>query len=465
MTAKKHFYSYAVSLILMVFSTLVALPLRDELTLANFTMLYLLVVFIIAIQYGTLPAFMAAFVNFLCINFFLVQPYYTFLVADPRELLDLIVFLIVAALAGKLGADVRQRAEEARKRAYEQEILYHLTRSFNQTTTPKEVYEALAQVVKDDLEAQQAYVLPHDSKTISHDPASHYLLLQAGNEVYATLCAVFETHLSAEKEQLLSTCASQAAMALQRIDLNERARRSQKFEEADRLKTAILHAVSHDLRTPITIIKTSAHNLRHLNSQLAPDERDEITATIECEADELNKLVSNLLDLSRLEAGALQLNCRLNSLEEVAGDVAARVWQLTKQERIKIMFPEDMPLVKFDYDLILRALSNLTDNALRYEPATSQIEIQGVAQSNQVCVKVINHGETITPDEKELIMQPFYHGKTGRTGLGLPIAKGIIEAHHGRLWVEDTRGSGATFVITLALETEVTEREIKNTGG
>jgi two-component system sensor histidine kinase KdpD len=236
---------------------------------------------------------------------------------------------------------------------------------------------------------------------------------------------------------LLNICVSQAAMALNRIELAERARRSQQFEEADRVKTAILHAVSHDLRTPITIVKTSASNLRMLNGKLAPSERVELLETIEKEVDQLDKLVGNLLDLSRLRAGAVTLNCALNSLEEVAGDVAARVWQLTGQERIRMSFPDDMPLVYFDYGLILQALSNLIDNALRYEPPESQVELHGCLEADEARLMVINHGETISDEDRQHIMEPFYHGKGGHIGLGLPIAKGIIEAHQG-LWVEDT---------------------------
>ena len=157
-------------------------------------------------------------------------------------------------------------------------------------------------------------------------------------------------------------------MALHRIDLIERARKSRTFEEADKLKTALLHAVSHDLRTPITIIKTSAHNLRTLHDACRKANRSKCSKRSKTKPTNSIELVGNLLDLSRLRAGALQLNIQLNDLEEVVGDVAARAFQRLGQERIKIVFPDDMPLVPFDYGLILQALTNLVDNALRYEP-------------------------------------------------------------------------------------------------
>jgi two-component system sensor histidine kinase KdpD len=440
------------ALLVVAAVTLCAWALRDILTLANFTTIYVLIVLVIAIRWGTGPALMTAFLTFLSINFLLVQPYYTFLVADPRELLDLVIFLVVAALTGQLAARARHQAEVAQRRAYEQEILYRLTRSFNQLMTQEGVYEVLASVLKVDLGARDAYILPYSSEPTSHHYTVHYLLLQAGEQIYATLCVAFEGVLTPQQSRLMNTCATQAAMALQRIDLAERARKSAQFEESDRLKTAILHAASHDLRTPITIIKSSASNLRQLGDRLSPEERVEIAGAIEKEADELDKLVGNLLDMSRLKAGALQLNRDLNALEEVAGDVAARVWQRTKQERIKLEFSDDLPLISFDYGLILQALTNIVDNALRYEPTGSQIRICGSLQGDEVRMKVVNHGETITREEAEHIMEPFYHGKRGNIGLGLSIAKGIVEAHNGRLWVEDTPGGGATFVIALPME-------------
>lgn len=443
---------YGVALLVVVVVTLCAVWLRNTLTLANFTMVYLLLVVMIAVWAGTSAAFLTAFVSFACINYFLVPPYYTFLVADPREVLDLAVFLIVASIAARLASDARQRAQESRQRAREQEILYQLTRSFNQQTQTQGVYDALTKVLQEDLSASTVSILPYARGAVVENMTVHYLLLQSNDRVYGTVCVGFVTPLAEIQIQLLHTCVSQAVMALQRIDLTERAGKSRQFEEADKLKTAILHAVSHDLRTPITIIKTSASNLRQFHDQLTREDEAEIAQTIEHEVDQLDKLVGNLLDMSRLNAGALALNSQLNALEEIAGDVAARVWQLTNQERITIRFPEEMPLVNFDYGLMLQAATNLVENSLRYEPLTSKIEIRGRFTPQHVIMEIVNHGETISQEVKDRMMTPFFHGSGGRLGLGLPIAKGIIEAHHGQLLVEDTANGGATFVIQLPLD-------------
>jgi two-component system sensor histidine kinase KdpD len=326
-------------------ATLLLWALRSELTPANISLIYLLTVLVVAVLQGTGPSLLVSLISFLCFNFFLVKPLYTFHVADPRELIDLLVFFACASLTGQLASYARIQAE--------------------------------------------------------------------------------------------------------------RAQRSRTFEEADRLKTALLHAVSHDLRTPITIIKTSASNLLTFYATLPEHERVDMLRVIDNEADHLNKMVGNLLDISRLKAGALQMNLASNSLEEVAGDVAARVWQLTSQERIHICFSPDIPLVRFDYGLILQVLSNLVENSLRYEPPDQKIDICGELVNAEMRIFVRNHGPNIAVEERESLFEPFYHGAGGNIGLGLAIAKGIVEAHSGRLWVEDTPGGGATFVFSLPLIAEV----------
>lgn len=436
----------------MVAVTVCAWLLRGTLTLANVTVIYILVVLILAIWRGTRVALTASIVSFLCINFLLVHPYYTFVIADPREVIDLFVFFVVAVLAGQLAARERQHAQFARQRAYEQEILYRLTRSFNQLTTSEGVYNALIETLKTDLSALDASVLPHSPTAHHPSKAAHYLVLQADDRIYGTLHVNFDQPLTQEMARLLNTCTLQAATALHRIELAERAQHSQQFEEADRLKTALLHAVSHDLRTPVTIIKTSVHNLRVLGERLSPDESSEALESIEQESDRLDSLIGNLLDLSRLRAGAMTLNLQQNSLEEIAGDVAAYAFQRAKWERVRLSFPDEFPLTCFDYGLILQAVSNIMENALRFEPPESNVEIIGRVTAGEARLALINHGENITEDERESLMKPFYHGKDGQTGLGLAIAKGIIDLHHGRIWIEDTPGGGATFVIALPLE-------------
>ncbi len=444
---------YLVVIFLVMLTTIGLLFLRDILTLANFSLIYLLVVLLIAIRIGMRPSLLAAVICFLLFNFFLIKPYYTWRVSDGRELLDLMVFLLVAFLVGQLASDARQQAENARQRANEKEILHKLASTFNQLSTREGVYEALQKVLAEELHTRHVHILPYASVVIPTDQTVCYLVLGEGEKIFGTLCAAFDEAPDEIQLSLLNTSAIQARVALERIDLTEKLSRSQTIEEADRLKTALLHAVSHDLRTPITIIKTSAASLMSMRHQLEAEQQNEMLAVIENEADQLDRMVGNLLDMSRLQAGALYLHLELNSLEEVVGDVAARMYQLHKAERITMQCPDNMPLVKFDYGLMLQAVTNLVENALRYEPAESKIEINTTIdrEQHEVAVAVMNHGPNILPEVTEHIFEPFYHGPDGNIGLGLAITKGIIDAHQGRINLYETPGGGATFTFTLPL--------------
>jgi two-component system sensor histidine kinase KdpD len=441
--------------------------LRTSLTWANISLVYVLAILGLAIWLGTGPSLLAAVASFFTSEFFLLEPLYRFAVSDPREFLDLCVYLIVAILAGQLGAYARRQADVAHRRADEQKLLFSLSSAFNRVADQEGVFDTLQQVVTEQFDAREVSILPGASEVIASAKAQQAIscvLLAVEDSIYGTVRVAFDSTPSAEQSRLLAACVLQAAMALQRIELAKQAQRSLGFEEADRLKTALLHAVSHDLRTPITIIKTSASNLHALHHRLSEEERMEMIETIESEIDQLNRMVGNLLDLSRLQAGALAINKDWNALSDIAGDVAARAWERYRAERVRIVFPADLPLVRFDYGLMLQALGNVVENALRYEPDSSQIEIRGDPLPAEVRLLVVDHGPSIPPAERERIMEPFYHRENGHIGLGLAISKGIVEAHHGRIWVEGTPGGGATFVLALPRD-RLEEVPREDTGG
>ena len=440
--------------------------LRDRLTLANDSLLFMLITLIAAVRLGTVASVVAAVAGFLAINFFLVEPYYTLDVADPRDLLDLFLYLAAALVAGRLADYARRQAEAAGLNAEQQEILYGLTSALNPLTDPAAIRAELRRVVRDRLGAQQVDYLPGRPAPAAGNVGGTVVLvlLEAGGSVHGTLRAVFPQPLDPSRHRLLLACAGQAALALQRVELTAQAQRSQTLAEADRLKTAILHAVSHDLRTPITIIKSSAANLDELHDRLPPDEQRELARVIEAQADELDRLVGNLLDLSRLQAGAVVLRQEWNSAEEIAGEVAARAYSAHQAERIALDFPDDLPLVRCDYGLMLQALGNIVENALRHEPPGRRVIIRGRTAAGELRLEVVNHGPTIAAEERARVMEPFYQSRDGASqkggvGLGLAIARGIVEAHHGALTVTDTPGGGATFVITIPLDTKYEIRD------
>lgn len=440
----------AMALGLVALITLLLWSVREILTLANFSLIYLLLTLIIAIWLGIVPSLITAFVSFFCFNFFLIRPYYTLKVEDPRELLDLFIYLLVALITSQLASYARKQAQAARHRAKEQNILYELSSAFNRLNNRENVYQTLRDAIHGNLSVTSYTVLDATDMTSPRDnQTTIYLLIGMNTQVYGTLRVSFLIPPTEAQRRFLMACVVQAAMALQRIDMAEDVRRSEAVAEADRLKTTLLQAVSHDLRTPITIIKTAANTLHILGNEMSLAEKQEITQVIEQETDTLDRLVGNLLDMSRLQAGALTLLEDWTNLSEIAGDVAAMAWQRHHTARIRLDFAEDMPLVRCDYGLMLQAVGNITDNMIRYEPSESLAELCGRYDEQNVYLTIINHGPTLAPEEKQQIMKPFYHGPDGHIGLGLAISKGIVEVHRGRIRIEDTPGGGVTFVITL----------------
>lgn len=451
---------YLLAILIMLALTAVLWPLRDLVIVSNFSLIYTLAILIIAISLGTGESILAVAISFLIFDYLLLTPRYTFGVDDPSEVVDLIIFILMALIAGQLAAYARKQAASAQRNADEQQILFRLSSSFNQLTERDEIFSTLKQVVETAIPAHGVSVhFDVDTGSLDVDPMSYDYAIQAGSHRYGILRVTFKLPPTESQFRLLQACTSQAATAIQRIDLAERAQRNLAIEEADRLKTALLHAVSHDFRTPISIIKTSANLLETRAHHLTDGDKAEMIHAIGTEVDQLDKLIGNLLDLSRLRAGAMPLRKDWNSLGEVAGDAAVHFYRMHRNERLRLDFPNDLPLIRFDHGLLLQALRNIIENALRFEPESTQVTIRGFSRDDEVGMAIIGHGPRIQDQEKELIMKPFYrigekHEQDAdrHIGLGLAISKGIVEAHHGRLWVEDTPGTGATFVVTLPRE-------------
>lgn len=439
--------------LLLVTAAIAGLALLDDpLRFSNAALLLTLTTLTIAVVWGLGPSLLAAVLAFIGLDFWFVEPLYTLAVTDARELLDLLIFLLVALIGGQLAGYARRQAHEARRHAQEQAVLYALSSLLNRQTDQAAVLATLRQQLPASLPVRDLTLLPDKTEPPAsgrNDPADAYLLLRSGEKVYGTLRVSLAEVPSSAQMQLLMACTVQAAMALERIELTEQTRRTVMLAEADQLKTALLRAISHDLRTPLTIIRSSAEHLAHVGPALVADEWRELVGTIEQQTTHLDRLVGNLLDFSRLEAGAVKLRRDWNALEEVAGDVAAELWQRGGRARIELELPADLPLLRFDYALLRQALLNIAENALRYEPAERRVIIAGRNAEHHVTLSVINHGPAVEEARKQQIMEPFYHTQEGGSGLGLAIAKSIIELHQGRLHVEDTAGGGATFVITL----------------
>lgn len=458
--ARANVRHYLLAIVVMFVLTGLLWPLHNALSLANFSLIYTLAILVIAIRLGTGASVLAVVISFFLFDYFLLTPRYTFGIDNPTEILDLIIFILVAFIAGQLAAFGQRQQALAQRKAQEQNLLFRLSSSFNQLTTQTEIYTTLDRVVKEAIPSlAETSILAVSHMDALQNPLTYDYAIQAGDHRFAVLHVTFRTPPTEAQFRLLQACTSQAAAAIERIDLADRAQRNLALEEADRLKTALLHAVSHDLRTPITIIKTSATLLDSQTSSFPENEERELIKEIGTQADQLDRLVGNLLDLSRLRAGVMPLYRDWNSLGEVAGDIALQTYQELNAQRIDLEITENLPFVRFDHGLMLQALGNIIENALRFEPQASRVAIRGFCAKEFVGLAIIGHGPKIPDREKEHIMKPFYRveeelpqDKDRHIGLGLAISKGIIEAHHGRLWVEDTPGTGATFFMTLPRE-------------
>jgi two-component system sensor histidine kinase KdpD len=259
-----------------------------------------------------------------------------------------------------------------------------------------------------------------------------------------------------EQRALLSLFATQVASALERARLAEDAQRVQLQMQTERLRSSLLSSVSHDLRTPLAVITGAASTLTQANPEVGPDVRRELSDTIHEEAQRLNRLVRNLLDMTKITSGAMKVAKEWQPLEEVIGAVLDRMETLLEGRRVEVDLPKDLPLVPIDAVLIEQVFINILENAAKYTPKGSPLEISAHKEEAAVVVAVSDHGPGIPAEFLEDIFAKFYRlpreGDGGGAGLGLAICRGIIETHGGTIWADSREGGGAVFRFTLPIE-------------
>jgi two-component system sensor histidine kinase KdpD len=268
-----------------------------------------------------------------------------------------------------------------------------------------------------------------------------------------------DVQLAEHARDLLGTFANQAALALDRAQLREQALRTQLLEEIDRWRSALLGAASHDLRTPLASIKTAVSSLRQSNALLGAQDRAELLELIELQADRLARLVSNLLDMTRIESGALELRPSAIAFDELVAEALGSLGDLVGPDRVAVEAPDDLPLLRIDHVLVSQVLANVLENAGRLAPGNTAIAITArsvpagtVSDTGtpQVEIAVHDGGPGIAPEDRERVFEMFsQNGGGGRAGLGLAIAKAFVEAHGGRIWVDPEVTSGARLVFTV----------------
>jgi two-component system, OmpR family, sensor histidine kinase KdpD len=267
------------------------------------------------------------------------------------------------------------------------------------------------------------------------------------------LLHIWGADLSRHDQELLHAFANHMALALERAQLREQAVRTELLEEVDRLQRALVGAVSHDLRTPLATIKASATTLRNTEADVALPDRDELLELIDSQTDRLDRLVTNLLDLSRVQAGALELRNEPIAVRDLVTDALRGLGRSADTTAVTLAVGDDLPLVDVDHLLIGQVLANLLDNAARHAPLQTSITVSAsLRDDGLVQLAVEDRGPGIPRVERTNVFRMFNRsGTSGGTGMGLSIAKAFVEAHHQHIWVEDAPGGGARFCFTLPL--------------
>jgi two-component system sensor histidine kinase KdpD len=279
----------------------------------------------------------------------------------------------------------------------------------------------------------------------------------AVNERPVGMLVLQDVVLKGRDRSLLGTFANQAALAVDRAQLREQAMRARLLEEIDRWRGALMGAVSHDLRTPLAAVKTAVSSLRQAEAHLSAEDRAELLELIEQQSDRLARLVTNLLDMTRIEAGALEIRPTAIPLDELVDESLGNLGGIVGRDRVRVQAPSDLPMLRIDHVLVSQVLANLLDNAERVSPPDSVICVTArIASANddRIEIAVADQGPGIPLRERERVFEMFsQNGRGGRAGLGLAIAKAFVEAHGGTIWIDPNVDLGARIVFTLPSDT------------
>lgn len=430
---------------------------RDAVGLPSVLLLYLVLAMVVALVGGVFPAAAAVVVGFLLANWFFTPPYHRFTVGEGENLLALAIYMVAAGIVAVLVDRVGRRGLQARRATAEATAMASLAAGLAAGGGIERSLGELLGTLRATFGFRSAALLrrtgagwrvaAESGLEPPAEPGEADTTAEVGPDAVLALAG---GTLSADDQRVLQALVAQLALAAEAQRLHGEALQAQALKSANELRTALLQAVSHDLRTPLSSIKASISSLRQRDIAWTSEEIDEFQATIEEETDRLSSLVGNLLDMSRLQADAVAVSLRPTGVEEVALAAAASLGPMAGLVVIDV--PETLPDVSADAALLERALANLLANAVRMSPVGRPPRITAGAVLDRVDIRVIDHGPGIKPADRDVVFQPFQrlgdHGGSG-VGLGLAITKGFVEAIGGELAIDDTPGGGATMVVSL----------------
>jgi two-component system sensor histidine kinase KdpD len=484
---------YAVSLLFVAIALGAGLLIHPWLGIENVDLVFLTAVVGAAVRYGRFPSMLASVVASLCYNFFFLPPVHTFTITDPTNVAAFFFFMLIAILVSNVAARVRTQAVSAIGRVRTTESLYAFSRKLAGTATLDDVLWATAYQTALMLKVRVVLLLPEDgviTVKAGYPPEDQLdkADLAAANWAWANdrsagrgadtlpgakrLFLPMRTGrgpigvigidddrtgplLTPDQRRLLDALVDQGALAIERVQLVEDMDRVKRSVESDRLRQALLTSISHDLKTPLASVLGAASTMRDLASGLSEQEKYDLLATVIDESERLNRFIANLLDMTRLESGAIVPNTALHDIGEIVGSVLRRAGKILAHHKVSLELAADMPMLEIDAVLFEQALFNLLDNAAKYAPADTTVTIRAVRENAWVALQIIDEGGGIPPEELEMIFDKFYRAQKGDhvrpgTGLGLAISRGFVEAMHGTILAANrTDRSGAVMTIRL----------------
>jgi two-component system sensor histidine kinase KdpD len=461
----------------------------------NVDLVFLTAVVSVAVRFGLWPSVLASVAGSLCYNFFFLPPVYTFTITDPTNVAAFFFFMLIAILVSNVAARVRTQAVSAIGRVRTTESLYAFSRKLAGTATLDDVLWATAYQTALMLRVRVVLLLPEDGVLTvkagyppedqldkadlaaanwawSNDRTAGrgsdtlpgakrlFLPMRTGRGPIGVIGIDDDKTgplLTPDQRRLLDALVDQGALAIERVQLVEDMDRVKRTVESDRLRAALLTSISHDLKTPLASVLGAASTMRDLSSGLSETEKRDLLATVIDESERLNRFIANLLDMTKLESGAVVPNTARHDVGEIVGSVLRRASKILAHHKISLELAADLPMLELDAVLFEQVLFNLLDNAAKYAPVDTTISIRSLRDRDSISLQIIDEGEGIPPAELESVFDKFYRAQKGDhvrpgTGLGLAISRGFVEAMHGTISAANRIDrSGAVLTIKLPI--------------
>ncbi len=457
-------------------------------------LVFLTAIVVVAVRFGLFPSLAAVVMGSLCYNFFFLPPIYTFTIADPSNIAALFFFTVVAVLVSNLAARTRSEAVIAQGRARTTEALYGFSRKLASCGNLDDVLWATVFQIASMLKVRVVVLLPENGRVVvkagyppedqlddadiaaaiwcfdNDQPTGRgadtlpgakrlFLPMRTGRGTIGVVGLDSDAAgpiLTPDRRRLLDALSDQGSLAVERVRLVEDLDRAKLLSETDRLRQALLTSISHDLRTPLASVLGAASTLRDLDGALDDDAKVELLATVIDEAERLNRFIANLLDMTRLEAGAVAPNLAEYDMGEIVGAALRRAGKILAGHRVEVETAPDLPPLDIDAVLFEQALFNLLDNAAKYAPEGTTVRVQNWQEGGRIHLQILDEGDGMPAGDVERIFDKFYRARKGDrvragTGLGLAIARGFVEAMGGTLTAANrTDRKGAAFTLTFA---------------